>query len=154
MDNQVQKQRDTNLRRTSRSLPIALLRAREAVMAPVREMLAEAGVTEQQWRVLRVLEEIGPAGVSRVAREASLLPPSLTRIAQTLADKGLVTRAASGSDGRRSELAISVEGQALLTRHADEARRIAADLEARFGADRLEQLLDLLNDLNALERRG
>ena len=38
---------------TSRSLPIALIRAREGVMAPIREMLAETGITEQQWRVLR-----------------------------------------------------------------------------------------------------
>ena len=107
-----------------------------------------------QAKLLRVLEEIGPAGVSRVAQEASLLPPSLTRIAQTLADKGLVTRAASGQDGRRFVLAISEDGQALLTRHAEEARRIAAELEARFGAERLEQLLDLLNELDALERPG
>ena len=36
-------------------LPIALMRAREQVMAPIRNMLADSGITEQQWRVLRVL---------------------------------------------------------------------------------------------------
>ena len=49
------------LRRTSRSLPIALLRARETVMAPIREMLAESDINEQKWRVLRVLDEVGRA---------------------------------------------------------------------------------------------
>ncbi|WP_457772918.1 hypothetical protein [Phycobium rhodophyticola] len=44
---------------TTRSLPIAMLRARETMMAPIRHMLQKAGVTEQQWRVLRVLAERG-----------------------------------------------------------------------------------------------
>ena len=39
-----------------RSVPIALIRAREAVMAHFRPLLAQRGYTEQQWRVLRVLE--------------------------------------------------------------------------------------------------
>ncbi len=42
---------------TNRSLPIALLRARETVMGPIRDMLATSGVNEQKWRVLRVLQE-------------------------------------------------------------------------------------------------
>ena len=40
---------------TARSLPIALIRAREGVMLPIRDMLSETGITEQQWRVMRVL---------------------------------------------------------------------------------------------------
>ena len=51
---------------TQRSLAFALLRAREKVMTPIRAMLAEAGITEQQWRVLRVLDEFGPLEASKV----------------------------------------------------------------------------------------
>jgi len=40
-----------NLGSTDRSLPIALLRARETVMEPVRDMLSESGISEQKWRV-------------------------------------------------------------------------------------------------------
>ena len=65
------------LRRTRRSLPIALLRARETVMGPIREMLATSGVNEQKWRVLRVLQEQGPMDLTPLAEEASLLLPSL-----------------------------------------------------------------------------
>ena len=43
--------------RTQRSLPMALLRARELLMERFRPMLSAHGVTEQQWRVLRVLHE-------------------------------------------------------------------------------------------------
>ncbi|MBT7906778.1 MAG: MarR family transcriptional regulator, partial [Marinovum sp.] len=49
----------TALPPNSRSLPIALIRAREGVMLPIRQMLSETGITEQQWRVLRVLAEYG-----------------------------------------------------------------------------------------------
>ncbi len=45
-------------RETGRSLPIALLRARESLMARFRPMLAAHGFTEQQWRVLRIVGEV------------------------------------------------------------------------------------------------
>ena len=55
---------------TSRSLPIALLRAREAVMGNFRPMLADFDVTEQQWRVMRVLSEAGRLDASDLAARA------------------------------------------------------------------------------------
>ena len=64
-----------NFRKTKRSLPIALLRAREQVMVPIRAMLAESGVTEQKWRVLRVLEETGEIEPTVIASEACLHLP-------------------------------------------------------------------------------
>ena len=65
---------------TNRSLPIALLRAREKVMGPIRAMLSDVGVTEQQWRVLRVLDERGPLDPTEIADRSVLLLPRLTRI--------------------------------------------------------------------------
>ena len=99
---------------TSRSLPIALLRAREAVMGPVRGMLADAGVTEQQWRVLRVLDEDGALDPTTIAERAVLLLPSLTRILQKLEEKELVTRARDESDRRRQIIEVSPAGRALI----------------------------------------
>ena len=66
---------DVGFRKTKRSLPIALLRAREQVMEPIRAMLADSGVTEQKWRVLRVLEEAGEIEPTVIAREACLHLP-------------------------------------------------------------------------------
>ena len=45
------------MRDFAHSLPMALLKAREAVMAGFRPDLEAHGLTEQQWRVLRVLTE-------------------------------------------------------------------------------------------------
>lgn len=62
---------------TGRSLPIAMLRGREAIMAPYRQMLSKIGVTEQQWRVMRVLDERGRMDPKEIAEAACLLNPSL-----------------------------------------------------------------------------
>ncbi|MCF3592977.1 homoprotocatechuate degradation operon regulator HpaR [Rhodobacteraceae bacterium LMO-12] len=140
-----------NLPETTRSLPIAMLRARETMMAPIRQMLQKAGVTEQQWRVLRVLAERGTMDPKDLAHAACLLNPSLTRIMQLLERKGLITRRDHPSDRRKVLLDITPEGVALLTKAAPESIAIFARLEKQYGRDKMEQLLDLLNTLSALE---
>ena len=136
---------------TARSLPIALLRAREKVMGPIRAMLASAGVTEQQWRVLRVLDENGNMDPTKIAERSCLLLPSLTRILQTLADKGYVDRLPHPTDGRRLEIAITPAGRAFIASNMDESKRITASLEKQLGKEKLEALLDLLNELDGLK---
>lgn len=138
---------DRRVRATSRSLPIALLRARERVMGPIRSMLADAGVTEQQWRVLRVLDEQGEADATEIAQAACLLMPSLTRILQVLEKKGFCTRRAHPTDRRRQLVAITDQGRALIERNIPESNRIFAELEAAYGKERIEALLDLLAEL-------
>ena len=49
-------------------------------MGPIRRVLAKAGVTAQQWRFLRVLDERGTLDPAEIADRPCLLLPSLTRI--------------------------------------------------------------------------
>lgn len=137
---------------TNRSLPIALLRARERVMGPIRAMLADVGVTEQQWRVLRVLDELGPLEPTEIADRSCLLLPSLTRILHTLTAKGMITRAAHPTDHRRQIITITDPGRKLIRDNLHEARRLNAWLRQSFGAEKLDHLLDLLNELDQLKR--
>jgi homoprotocatechuate degradation regulator HpaR len=125
-------------------LPIALLRARETVMGPIREMLAETGISEQKWRVLRVLNEAGPMEQTALARGACLLLPSLTRMLRAMEAEGLIKRSEDSEDRRKSIVAISEDGAELLHSHAADSARIIAQIEARFDGDQLDQLLDLL----------
>lgn len=129
---------------TTRSLPIALIRARETVMLPIREMLEHTGLTEQQWRVLRVLAEHGAQDASTLAARASLLFPSLTRIAQTMQKKGLITQTRDTTDRRRQIIAITPEGQAIIDDNTLRAAEIVKGFKATLGAANYEQLLDLL----------
>jgi homoprotocatechuate degradation regulator HpaR len=140
-------------RQTRRSLPIALLRARETVMGPLRDMLATSGVNEQKWRVLRVLQERGPLELSQVAAEACLLLSSLTRMVGPMVDEGLISRSTPPEDRRKSIVAITPSGEALVLAHAGKSRAILGRIEAEFGQERLERLLDLLEDLQKLDLR-
>lgn len=138
---------------TGRSLPIALMHAREAVMGPIRDMLSASDVTEQQWRVLRVLEEAGPLDASTLARRAALLQPSLTRIVKSMVAKGLVTQVQGAQDRRRQEVAIAAAGSTLISDNANRAAEIAESWRVHLGAERYEALLDLLGDLAVSESK-
>ncbi len=131
---------------TRRSLPMALLRARESVMSHFRPMLAAHNVTEQQWRVLRVVDEGGPLDATEVANRASVLAPSLTRIIKTLEDRGFVLRRRADEDGRRAVLSVTASGKAFIEDISPEQRRIYQSLEEKYGVERIEQLLDLLEE--------
>ncbi len=139
------------LRRTRRSLPIALLRARETVMGPIREMLSQSDINEQKWRVLRVLDERGPCELTQVAKDACLLLPSLTRIIRAMEEEGLATRATDPEDRRKTIATITDAGRTLIVAHLAESNAIFARLERDFGHEKLEQLLDLLDELQALD---
>lgn len=129
---------------TSRSLPIALIRAREGVMAPIREMLAETGITEQQWRVLRVLSEYGLLDSTTLADRASLLFPSLTRIVATMRNKGLITQTRDEVDRRRQFIAITPAGQQIIDDYTEQSAEIVAGFRSTLGDQNYETLLDLL----------
>lgn len=139
------------LRQTNRSLPIALLRARETVMGPVRDMLADTGVNEQKWRVLRVLEEGGAQDQNTIAKKACLLLPSLTRILRAMESDALISRAEDPADRRRSIVQIEGAGRSILQERGAQAAALVAQLRAQYGEEKFEQLLDLLEDLQAVE---
>ncbi|MBL0373252.1 homoprotocatechuate degradation operon regulator HpaR [Rhizobium sp. KVB221] len=134
-------------RNTRRSLPIALLRAREAVMSHFRPMLAEHEMTEQQWRVIRILAEQEVVDASEMADKAFILAPSLTRIIRSLEERGIITKHKDENDGRRVLLRITPAGMAIINEVSPESRLIYDRLEKRFGRDKIEQLLDMLDEV-------
>ena len=129
---------------TRRSLPIALIRSREKVMGPIRDMLKASGITEQQWRVLRVLSETGPQDLTQISDKAGLLLPSLSRIIRKLLNGGLVVSSINSRDRRRQTVVITPEGQKIIDDNLPQATKIAEELQHHLGTERYEQLLDLL----------
>src|SRR3954469_10596855 len=85
-----------------RNLPRLLLQARESVMTHTRPSLREHGLSDQQWRGLRVLGENGTAETGRVAREAFILGPSLTGVLARMERDGLIQRERDAADQRRT----------------------------------------------------
>ncbi len=136
-----------SVRSIDRSIPIALLRAREAVMAHFRPLLADRGYTEQQWRVLRILNEYGPLEATQLARHSALLLPSLTRIMKTLEDKQDIYRTKNESDGRRSLIHLSQGSKDLICTEVARTEAAYARIEHNLGREKTDQLLDLLAEL-------
>jgi len=135
-------------RNTRRALPIALLRAREAVMARFRPILQARDVTEQQWRVIRLLGEESPLDAKEVTARAFVLGPSLSRIIKALEERKLISRErGSGADGRRISLSIAPAGMALIVDVTPEIQAVYAEFEKSFGRERIEHLLNVLDDL-------
>lgn len=135
------------LRSTRQALPIALLKAREAVMGHFRPMLAQHNVTEQQWRVLRLLSERGQIDATELAQGAALLAPSLTRMIKALEDRKLIRTTKDAADGRRLLVRIDDAGAKLLEEVRPESLKIYEELELRIGHDKIEALIALLNEV-------
>ena len=137
------------MREFSRSLPMALLRAREAVMRHFRPSLRNHGLTEQQWRILRALAAVEESEVTELARTAFLLGPSLSRILRDLEARRLIERRTAEGDLRRGVVSISDRGLRLMEGVAPLSEAIYAAITKRYGARKLAELQDMLGALEA-----
>jgi homoprotocatechuate degradation regulator HpaR len=135
------------MRGFSQSLPMALLRAREAVMRRFRPGLRDRGVTEQQWRILRALAHSGSLEVTALAEATFLLAPSLSRILPDLESRGLISRRQMDSDLRRAVVSLEPKGLKLIAAHAPDSEETYDYIARRFGQERLDQLFALLREL-------
>src|ERR1700738_165339 len=137
------------MREFSRSLPMSLLRAREAVMRQFRPSLRNPGLTEQQWRILRALAAIDTIEVTELARVAFLLGPSLSRILRDLEARHLIERRTDKADLRRAVVSISDKGLKLMEVVAPSSEAIYAEITQRYGAPNLGELQAMLGALEA-----
>jgi homoprotocatechuate degradation regulator HpaR len=144
------KARRLPIREFSRSLPMSLLRAREAVMRQFRPSLRDHGLTEQQWRILRALSSIDAIEVTELARVAFLLGPSLSRILRDLEARHLIERRTAKADLRRGVVSISAKGLRLIAAVAPSSEAIYAAITRRYGARRLAELQEMLHALEAI----
>src|ERR1700704_1463652 len=137
------------MRDFSRSLPMSLLRAREAVMRQFRPSLRNHGLTEQQWRILRALTAVETIEVTELARTAFLLGPSLSRILRDLEARHLIERRTAKADLRRGVVSISPKGLKLIEAVAPNSEAIYDAISRRYGARKLAELQDMLGALDA-----
>lgn len=141
-----------------RNLPRLLLQAREAVMTHTRPSLREHGLSDQQWRVLRVLGEHanskhGAEGVEtgRVAREAFLLGPSLTGVLTRMERDGLIERSRCSQDARRTVVRATALGLSKVAKLSEAIEAHYAWMESELGKQKLAQLYQLLDAVIQLE---
>ena len=117
-------------------------------MAHFRPMLRAHDLTEQQWRVIRVLASEPKMDAGELASRALLLAPSLSRILATLERIGLIKREVDKEDQRRTKLALTTAGQKKFRAVGPDSEALYGEIEARFGRDKLATLYGLLAELN------
>lgn len=128
----------------SESLPILMLRLREAMMRRLRPYLRVYDITEQQWRVLRVLDAAGVLDMQGVARDSCIQPPSVSRIMRKLVARELVQRLSAEVDQRRVRVRLAPGGQALLASLGPTLRRAYAEVLQMMGPEDVAQTGRLL----------
>jgi homoprotocatechuate degradation regulator HpaR len=135
------------MRALEQSLPLKLLKAREAVMEQFRPHLAAHDLTEQQWRVLRALAEADVVETRTLADRAVLLMPSLSRMLPDLEARGLIARRRGTNDARTVAVGLAPKGRALFDAMSAESERIYREIEQTVGRSVITQIMGDLDRL-------
>lgn len=101
------------MKQFERSLPMMLHRALDTVMPEFRAIFHRFGLTEQQWRVLRVLWECDCRPLVDVTRVTCIPGPSLVGVIDRLVRAGLLERRRSDSDRRVVRVCLTAKGKTL-----------------------------------------
>jgi homoprotocatechuate degradation regulator HpaR len=115
-----------------RNLPLMMLQAREQVIAHFRPVLNAHGITEQQWRIVRLLQGTGPLEPREIGESCRLSSPSLAGVLARMENIGFVQRRRLADDQRRVLVSLTPRSRAL-------ASRMAPLIEAVYG--RIDELL-------------
>ena len=97
------------------TLPMHLYRTLDAIMPEYRNLFAKNNLTEQQWRILRVLWAKNNISVVNLSEQTLLPAPSLVGILDRLVKKNLINRKRSNKDVAPSVLAIHTKLRAKLS---------------------------------------
>lgn len=91
-------------------------------------------------RLLSQLDELGPVGISRLARADRCSQPTMSGAVQHVVDKGWATKTANPDDARSSLVELTDTGRAVLE---DSRRRIGAVVAERLEADPCHDVADV-----------
>ena len=89
------------------TLPMQLYRTLDAIMPEYRNLFAKNNLTEQQWRILRVLWADNNITVAKLSEKTLLPAPSLVGILDRLVKKDLINRSRSKKDRREVEITLT-----------------------------------------------
>ena len=128
-------------------VPYLLRRADQTLSAGFYAVLTRHGVARSEWRVLAVLEELGPLSVLELADAALSPQPTVTHAVRRLEERGLVSRQPGLTDRRQRIISITPAGSTLTRMLIGEARNLQAELLADAGdtselVQRLRELTD------------
>jgi homoprotocatechuate degradation regulator HpaR len=138
-----------------RNLPLLLMQARERVISYFRPILNAHGITEQQWRVVRVLLEVPALEPRQIGELCAISSPSMAGVLERMDQAGYITRRRVEHDQRRVLVSLTAKSRDLAAGMAPEIDSTYRQIEAKLGAQfsvQLHQALDVvLEQLPALD---
>ncbi|BFO08103.1 homoprotocatechuate degradation operon regulator HpaR [Serratia rubidaea] len=132
------------------SLTIALLQARETAMGFFRPILKSHNLTEQQWRIIRVLADQRSIEFHELAAQTCILRPSLTGILSRMERDKLIFRLKPVNDQRKLYVSLTQQGQELYEVARHQVEQGYGEIEAAFSPEKMQQLMTLLDELITL----
>ena len=114
-------------------------------MSFFRPSLNQHGLTEQQWRVIRILRQQGEMESYQLANQACILRPSMTGVLARL------SATASSGAGRRPGPAAGLREPECFVSMSGDMEKNYQRIQERFGEEKLAQLLELLNELKKIK---
>jgi homoprotocatechuate degradation regulator HpaR len=118
---------------THRNLPQLFLKARDALMSHFRPILNHYGLTEQQWRILRALDEHAQLEPREICEQCQILSSSMAGILARMEETGLVERSRVETDHRRVLVRLAPKGDALIDEMAPLIELQYQYMEQAFG---------------------
>jgi DNA-binding MarR family transcriptional regulator len=135
-------------------LPYRLSVASNAVSGLIARAYQDRfGLTVPQWRVMWVLSEDGPLTQAQLVARTVMDKVTVSRAAQGLSRRHLVSRSEHHADGRSHVLQLSPQGERLYEEIAPLALAYEQALIAGLSADEVEGLKRLLVRLQAAATR-
>lgn len=132
------------------SLTLTLLQAREAAMAFFRPALNKHGLTEQQWRVIRILNQHQEVEVYKLAELACILKPSMTGVLNRMIRDGYVVKRKCDDDQRRVHVRLTDKGEQAFAAMKEDMERNYQKIQEQFGDEKMRELLQLLNEFKRI----
>jgi len=135
----------------SHSLPMMLYRTLDAVMPRFRQIFSEYGLTEQQWRVLRVLWQPEQIAFRELADLTLIPPPSLVGVVDRLTKSGLASRRRSDTDRRNVFVYATGKGMALESDVRPRVDKAYAELRSSVNAKTWDALIAGLEQISSID---
>jgi homoprotocatechuate degradation regulator HpaR len=127
-----------------RNLPQRFLKARDCLMAHFRPILNHFGLTDQQWRILRLLDEQAQLEPHEICHLCQIHSASMAGMLARMEELGLIQRSRVEGDLRRVSVRLAPKGDQLVSQMAPLIDLQYLLIEEALGRDVLEGLFNSL----------
>ncbi len=136
------------------NLPQRFLKARDFLMSNFRPILNHYGVTEQQYRILRVLGEYEQLEPRELCELCQILSPSMAGVLARMEETGLVHRERVADDQRRVMVSLTRQGEQLMHQIGPLINLQYQNIERACGKKILAELFQVLENFIALDGKA